>query len=88
MTSETEEIKKLQETITELQVELKFLQETVGVLVGAMMEEGEGDEFFGNAEAGNPTFGVAWPIISACRAEDPGSNPGAGAILFGLSHLI
>ena len=56
MTSETEEIKKLQETITELQVELKFLQETVGVLVGAMMEESDSDEFFGNAEAGNPTF--------------------------------
>ena len=56
MTSETDEIKKLQETITELQVELKFLQETVGVLVGAMMEEGDGEEFFGNAEAGNPTF--------------------------------
>ena len=38
MTSETEEIKKLQETISELQVELKFLQETVGVLMGAMMK--------------------------------------------------
>ena len=56
MTSETEEIKKLQETITELQVELKFLQETVGVLMGAMMEEGDNDEYFSNAEAGNPTF--------------------------------
>jgi len=32
------------------------LQETVGVLMGAMMEEGESDEFFGNSEAGNPTF--------------------------------
>ena len=56
MTSETEEIKNLQETITELQVELKFLQETVGVLMGAMMEEGDSDEYFSNAEAGNPTF--------------------------------
>ena len=56
MTSETEEIKKLQETITELQVELKLLQETVGVLMGAMMEEGDSDEYFSNAEAGNPTF--------------------------------
>ena len=56
MTSETEEIKILQETITELQVELKFLQETVGVLMGAMMEEGDSDEYFSNAEAGNPTF--------------------------------
>ena len=56
MTSEADEIKKLQETITELQVELKFLQETVGVLMGAMMEEGEGEDYFGNAEAGNPTF--------------------------------
>ncbi len=56
MTSEADEIKKLQETITELQVELKFLQETVGVLMGAMMEESEGEDFFGNAEAGNPTF--------------------------------
>ena len=56
MTSETEEIKKLQETITELQVELKFLQETVGVLMGAMMEEGDSDEYFSNAEAENPTF--------------------------------
>ena len=56
VTSEADEIKKLQETITELQVELKFLQETVGVLMGAMMEEGEGEDFFGNAEAGNPTF--------------------------------
>ena len=40
----------------ELQTELKFLQETVGVLVGAMMEEGESEDFFGNAEAGNPSF--------------------------------
>ena len=56
MTSETEEIKKLQQTIDELQTELKFLQETVGVLVGAMMEEGESEDFFGNAEAGNPSF--------------------------------
>ena len=56
VTSEADEIKKLQETITELQVELKFLQETVGVLMGAMMEEGEGEDYFSNAEAGNPTF--------------------------------
>ncbi|MFL2944779.1 MAG: hypothetical protein ACJZ33_01910 [Candidatus Poseidoniales archaeon] len=56
MTSDTNEIKKLQETISELQSELKFLQETVGVLMGAMMEESESDEFFGNSEAGNPTF--------------------------------
>ena len=56
MTSEADEIKKLQETITELQVELKFLQETVGVLMGAMMEEGDSDEYFSNAEAGNRTF--------------------------------
>ena len=56
MTSDTNEIKKLQETISELQSELKILQETVGVLMGAMMEEGESDEFFGNSEAGNPTF--------------------------------
>ena len=56
MTSDTNEIKKLQETISELQTELKFLQETVGVLMGAMMEEGESDDFFGNSEAGNPTF--------------------------------
>ena len=56
MTKEAEEIKKLQQTINELQTELKFLQETVGVLVGAMLEEGESDEFFGNAEAGNPSF--------------------------------
>jgi len=53
---EAEEIKKLQQTIDELQIELKFLQETVGVLVGAMMEEGESEDFFGNAEAGNPSF--------------------------------
>ena len=32
--------------------------------------------------------GVAWPIISACRAEDPGSNPGAGAILLDLTDII
>ena len=56
MTSEAEQIKKLQETISELKVELRFLQETVGVLMGVMMEDGESDEFFGNAEAGNPTF--------------------------------
>ena len=56
MSKEAEEIKKLQQTIDELQTELKFLQETVGVLVGAMMEEGESDDFFGNAEAGNPSF--------------------------------
>jgi|TARA_B100000809_G_C14781976_1_gene403328 hypothetical protein len=56
VTSDTNEIKKLQKTISELQTELKFLQETVGVLMGAMMEEGESDEFFGNSEAGNPTF--------------------------------
>ena len=56
MSKEAEEIKKLQQTINELQTELKFLQETVGVLVGAMMEEGESDDFFGNAEAGNPSF--------------------------------
>ena len=56
MTSDTNEIKKLPKSISELQTELKFLQETVGVLMGAMMEEGESDEFFGNSEAGNPTF--------------------------------
>ena len=56
MTSESDEIKKLQETISELQVELRFLQETVGVLMGAMMEEGDSEEFFSNSEAGNPTF--------------------------------
>ena len=56
MTPDTEEIKKLQETISELQSELKVLQQTVGVLMGAMMEEGESDEFFGNSEAGSPTF--------------------------------
>ena len=50
MSKEAEEIKKLQETIDELQVELKFLQETVGVLVGAMMEESESEDFFGNNE--------------------------------------
>jgi hypothetical protein len=46
VTSDTNEIKKLQKTISELQTELKFLQETVGVLMGAMMEEGESYEFF------------------------------------------
>ena len=56
MSKEAEEIKKLQRTIDELQTELKFLQETVGVLVGAMMDEGESEDFFGNAEAGNPSF--------------------------------
>ena len=56
MSKESEEIKKLQQTIDELQTELKFLQETVGVLVGAMMEENESEDFFGNAEAGNPSF--------------------------------
>ena len=56
MSKESEEIKKLQQTIDELQTELKFLQETVGVLVGAMMEEGESEDFFGNAEAVNPSF--------------------------------
>ena len=58
MSKESEEIKKLQQTIDELQTELKFLQETVGVLVGAMMEEGESEDFFGNAEAGNPSFRI------------------------------
>ena len=56
MSKEAEEIKKLQQTIDELQNELRFLQETVGVLVGAMMEEGESEDFFGNTEAGNPSF--------------------------------
>ena len=56
MAKNSEEIKKLQQTIDELQTELKFLQETVGVLVGAMMEDGESEDFFGNAEAGNPSF--------------------------------
>tara|TARA_Y100000992_G_C20815211_1_gene282204 strand:- start:251 stop:439 length:189 start_codon:yes stop_codon:yes gene_type:complete len=56
VSKEAEEIKKLQQTIDELQTELKFLQETVGVLVEAMMEEGESEDFFGNAEAGNPSF--------------------------------
>jgi len=56
VSKEAEEIKKLQQTINELQTELKFLQETVGVLVGAMMEEGESEDYFGNAEAGNPSF--------------------------------
>ena len=56
MSKEAEEIKKLQQTIDELQTELKFLQETVGVLVGAMMEEGDSEDFFGNSEAGNPSF--------------------------------
>ena len=45
MSKEAEEIKKLQQTIDELQTELKFLQETVGVLVGAMMEDGESEDF-------------------------------------------
>ena len=53
MASESDEIKKLQDTISELQVELRFLQETVGVLMGAMMEEGDSEEFFGNSETGN-----------------------------------
>ena len=56
MSKDSEEIKKLQQTIDELQTELKFLQETVGVLVGAMMEDGESEDFFGNTEAGNPSF--------------------------------
>jgi len=56
VSKEAEEIKKLQQTINELQTELKFLQETVGVLVGAMMEDGESEDYFGNAEAGNPSF--------------------------------
>ena len=56
MSKEAEEIKKLQETIDELQVELKFLQETVGVLVGAMMEENESEGFFGNIEENNSSF--------------------------------
>lgn len=56
MSKEAEEIKKLQQTIDELQTELRFLQETVGVLVGAMMEEDESENFFGNVEAGNPSF--------------------------------
>ena len=56
MSKEAEEIKKLQQTINELQTELKFLQETVGVLVGAMMEDGDSEDFFGNSEAGNPSF--------------------------------
>tara|TARA_B100000586_G_scaffold206810_1_gene154267 strand:- start:94 stop:282 length:189 start_codon:yes stop_codon:yes gene_type:complete len=56
VTSESDEIRKLQETISELQVELKFLQETVGVLMGAMMEENDSEEFFGNGEASSPAF--------------------------------
>ncbi|MBJ35116.1 MAG: hypothetical protein CMB62_00675 [Euryarchaeota archaeon] len=56
MSKNSDEIKKLQQTIDELQTELKFLQETVGVLVGAMMEESESEDFFGNTEAGNPSF--------------------------------
>ena len=56
MASESDEIKKLQDTISELQVELRFLQETVGVLMGAMMEEGDSEEFFSNDGTGNPTF--------------------------------
>ena len=39
---------------------LKFLQETVGVLVGAMMEEGDSEDFFGNSEAGNPSLDLTW----------------------------
>ena len=56
VTSESDEIKKLQETISELQVELRFLQETVSVLMGAMMEESDSEEFFGNTEVSNPAF--------------------------------
>ncbi len=56
MSKEAEEIKKLQETIDELQIELKFLQETVGVLVGAMMEESESEDFFGNNENNSSSF--------------------------------
>ena len=56
MTTESDEIKKLQETISELQVELRFLQETVSVLMGAMMEESDSEEFFGNTEVSNPAF--------------------------------
>ena len=56
MASESDEIKKLQETISELQIELRFLQETVGVLMGAMMEGEDSEEFFGNGGAGNLTF--------------------------------
>jgi|TARA_B100000678_G_scaffold65677_1_gene53773 hypothetical protein len=56
VTSESDEIRKLQETISELQVELRFLQETVGVLMGAMMEENDSEEFFGNGEASIPAF--------------------------------
>ena len=56
VTSESDEIKKLQKTISELQVELRFLQETVSVLMGAMMEESDSEEFFGNAETSNPAF--------------------------------
>ena len=56
MSKEAEEIKKLQQTIDELQTELKFLQETVGVLVGAMMEEGESEDFLGNTADGSPSL--------------------------------
>ena len=56
MASESEEIKKLQETISELQVEIRFLQETVSVLMGAMMEESDSEEFFGNTGTINPAF--------------------------------
>tara|TARA_Y100001970_G_C14188439_1_gene833957 strand:+ start:1719 stop:1907 length:189 start_codon:yes stop_codon:yes gene_type:complete len=56
VSKEAEEIKKLQETIDELQIELKFLQETVGVLVGAMMEESESEDFFGNNENNSSSF--------------------------------
>ena len=47
MSKEAEEIKKLQQTINELQTELRFSQETVGVLVGAMMEDGDSEVTFG-----------------------------------------
>ena len=56
MSKDSEEIKKLQQTIDELQTELKFLQETVGVLVGAMMEESESEDFFGNNESNDSSF--------------------------------
>mgnify|MGYP001182638379 FL=1 len=56
VTSESDEIKKLQKTISELQIELRFLQETVSVLMGAMMEESDSEEFFGNTETSNPAF--------------------------------
>tara|TARA_B100000029_G_C17384845_1_gene891159 strand:- start:94 stop:282 length:189 start_codon:yes stop_codon:yes gene_type:complete len=56
VSKEAEEIKKLQATINELQIELKFLQETVGVLVGAMMEESESEDFFGSNESNSSSF--------------------------------